>query len=63
MSSPCYKCGKRTMTCHDTCEKYAKYDAENKSKNERNLHEKMIEDDAMHSPARDQRVKKYAKRR
>jgi hypothetical protein len=25
--------------------------------------EKMIEADAMHSPARDQRVKKYAKRR
>ena len=31
--SCCYKCEERTMTCHGTCEKYAKEVAENKKKN------------------------------
>lgn len=32
MTSPCHHCTERTMTCHDACEKYEKFDRENKKR-------------------------------
>lgn len=58
--SPCYKCEKRTVTCHDNCENYAEFDRENKQRLEKRYAENQAKSDALSSPARDYRKKKYA---
>lgn len=63
MTAPCYKCEKRHDNCHASCPDYIAFTNERKNMIEMIFREKMIESDAMHSPARDRRVKKYAKRR
>ena len=63
MTAPCYKCEKRHDKCHASCPDYIAYTNERRDMIKKICREKMIEADAMHSPARDQRVKKYTKRR
>lgn len=61
--SPCYKCEKRTLTCHDTCEEYAEFDRENK----RRLAAKHREEDALAdillSPSRQRQDRKKLRKR
>ncbi len=36
MNAPCYNCKEREVGCHSFCEKYIKYDNENKKRIEEN---------------------------
>lgn len=56
--SCCYKCEERTMTCHGTCEKYAKEVAENKKRIEEAIKERRKRE-ALHSPAFQQRARNF----
>ena len=63
MTAPCYKCEKRHDNCHASCPDYIAFSNERRDLTEKIYREKLLEADALHSPARDQRFKKYAKRR
>ena len=57
----CYKCQKRTQTCHGTCPDYANEMAENKKRlEEAKKDRENIE--ALHSPAFQRRGREYLNR-
>lgn len=39
LTPPCYKCKKRTATCHADCKDYKKYDAENQKRRKKHVEE------------------------
>lgn len=43
MQSPCYKCDKRSISCHSECVDYLKFIKENESRREQEHKEKDIE--------------------
>lgn len=43
MQSPCYKCDKRSISCHSECEDYLKFVKVNESRREKEYADKEIE--------------------
>lgn len=60
--SPCYKCEKRTVTCHDNCEDYAEFDRENKRRLAAKHKEYDAISDILQSPARIRQDRRRKKR-
>lgn len=59
--SCCYKCEKRTMTCHGTCEDYAReMELNEKRRNERI--KEVQNGEALHSPALQRRGRAFLNR-
>ena len=56
--SCCYKCPKRTMTCHGTCEDYAKEMEENEKRRNERIKE-IQNEEALHSPAFHRRARNF----
>ena len=60
--SPCYKCEKRTVTCHDNCKDYAEFDSDNKRRLAAKHKEYDALSDILQSPARIRQDRRRKKR-